>query len=132
MAYLNPLSLYAAEAAQIICAPADFPIPWLINPGRIVVFRIFPVMMNDLDAEAGSSAKPMAACCAAIKALIILMFTSRLKASSERANGSLGGESVEALTVNYQQEFKGILKCQVRAYHYKQLHLEYPALFSFL
>ena len=25
--YLNPRSLYAAEAAQIICAPADFPTP---------------------------------------------------------------------------------------------------------
>lgn len=43
ISYLNPRSLYAAAAAQIICAPADFPIPWSINAGRIVTFRIFPV-----------------------------------------------------------------------------------------
>lgn len=44
--------------------------------------------MKVLEAEAGSFAKPKAACCAATKALVTLIVTSRLKAASGRANGS--------------------------------------------
>ena len=58
--------------------------------------------MNVLEAEAGSCAKPEAACCAATKALVMLIVTSRLNAASGRANGSLAGVSVEALTANFQ------------------------------
>jgi hypothetical protein len=58
--------------------------------------------MNVLEAEAGSCAKPKAACCAATKALVTLMAKSRLKAAKGRANGSLEGVSVEALTVTLQ------------------------------
>ena len=58
--------------------------------------------MNVLEAEAGSCEKPKAACCAATKALVILIVTSRLKSASGRANGSWGGVSVEALTANFQ------------------------------
>lgn len=58
--------------------------------------------MNVLEAEAGSCAKPRAACCAATKALVTLIVTSRLKAASGRENGSSGGVSVEALTANFQ------------------------------
>ena len=58
--------------------------------------------MNVLEAEAGSCAKLKAACCAATKALVTLMVTSRLKAANGRANGSLGGVSVEALTATLQ------------------------------
>jgi hypothetical protein len=58
--------------------------------------------MNVLDAEAGSCAKPRAACCAATKALVTLIVISRLKAANGRANGSSGGVSVDALTVNFQ------------------------------
>ena len=57
--------------------------------------------MNVLEAEAGSCANPKAACCAATKALVTLIATSRLKAASGSANGSSGGVSVEALTANF-------------------------------
>ena len=56
--------------------------------------------MNVFDAEGGSCAKPSTACCAATNALVTLMATSRLSASRGRLNGSWGGVSVEALTVN--------------------------------
>lgn len=56
--------------------------------------------MNVFDAEGGSWAKPSTACCAATNALVTLMTTSRLNASSGRLNGSCGGVSVEALTVD--------------------------------
>jgi len=88
-----------------MCADADLPAPAPINDGRAVVFRIFPVKKNDLAASAGSSAKPRAACCAATKALVVLMTRSRLKAASEIANGSLGGEGVQAAAANPQQAF---------------------------
>jgi hypothetical protein len=105
MAYLNPRSLYAAAAAIIMCADADLPAPASINDGRAVMFRIFPVKKNDLAAWAGSSAKPRAACCAATKVLVVLMVMSRLKAANGIANGSLGGEGVQAAAANPQQAF---------------------------
>lgn len=68
--------------------------------------------MNVFEEEAGSWAKQMAACCAATKALVTLIVTSRLKAASGRANGSLGGVSVEALTGNFQYEFPDVFNYQ--------------------
>jgi len=103
MAYLNPRSLYAAAAAIIMCADADLPAPASIKDGRAAVFRIFPVKKNVLAVWAGSSAKPRVACCAATKALVVLMVISRLKASNGIANGSLGGEGVQAAAANPQQ-----------------------------
>jgi hypothetical protein len=105
MAHLYPWSLYAAAAAIIMCADADLPAPWSINDGRVVTFRIFPVKKNDLAAWAGSSAKPRTACCAATKALVVLMAISRLKAANGIANGSLRGEGVKAPATNHQQAF---------------------------
>ena len=42
-AYLNPRSLYATEAAHIMCAPADLPMPWSMNLGKIATLVMFPV-----------------------------------------------------------------------------------------
>jgi len=83
-----------------MCADADLPAPASINDGRTVTFRIFPVKKNVLAAWAGSSAKPRAACCAATKALMVLIVMSRLKAANGIANGSLGGEGVQAAATN--------------------------------
>jgi hypothetical protein len=105
MAYLYPLSLYAAAAAIIMCADADLPVPASINEGRAATFRIFPVNKNVLAASEGSSAKPSTACCAATKALVVLMFMSRLKPANEMANGSSGGDGVNEEAANFQQEF---------------------------
>lgn len=58
--------------------------------------------MNVLEADAGSFAKPAAACCAATKALVTFMVMSRLKSASGRAKGSSGGVNVTALAVSYQ------------------------------
>ena len=58
--------------------------------------------MNVFEAEAGSCAKPETACCAATKALVMLIVTARLRAASGRAKGSSGGVNVEALTVDIQ------------------------------
>lgn len=97
---MNPRSLYAAAPAIIMCADADLPAPASINDGRTATFRIFPVYKNVLAAWVGSSAKPRAACCAATKALVVLMAMSRLKAANGIANGSLGGEGVQAEAAN--------------------------------
>jgi hypothetical protein len=88
-----------------MCADADLPAPAPINDGRTAMFRILPVKKNALAAWAGSSAKPRAACCAATKALMVLMVMSRLKAANGIANGSLGGEGVQAAAANPQQAF---------------------------
>ena len=56
--------------------------------------------MNVFEAEAGSCANPETASFAATRALVMLIATSRLKSANGRANGSLGGVSVEALTAN--------------------------------
>ncbi len=101
IAYLNPRSLYAAAAAIIIWADADLPVPASINDGRAATFRIFPVKKNVLAASAGSSVKPRAACCAATKALVLLMVMSRVKAANGIANGSLGGEGVKAAAADH-------------------------------
>lgn len=78
-----------------MCADAALPTPASINPGRGVMFRIFPVKKNDLGAWAGSSAKPRVACCAATYALVKLTFMSRFKAATGTANGSSFGDFVK-------------------------------------
>ena len=88
-----------------MCADADLPAPASINDGITVMFRMFPVKKNDLAAWAGSFAKPRTACCAATKALVVLIFISRLKAANGIANGSLGGEGVKEAAANPQQAF---------------------------
>lgn len=102
--YLKPLSLYAAAAAIMMCADADLPAPALMNDGRVVMFKIFPVKKKAIAELAGSAAKPRAACCAATKALVVLMAMSRLKAANEIANGSSGGEGVQAAAANPSAE----------------------------
>jgi hypothetical protein len=67
-----------------------------MNDGSWITFKMLPVKKNDFAASVGSSAKPRAASCAATKALVVLMLMSRLNASSEIENGSLGGENVTA------------------------------------
>ena len=54
--------------------------------------------MNVRDAESGSWAKPMAACCVATKGLIVLIVRSRLKSARGSARGSSGGFGVTAPT----------------------------------
>jgi len=54
----------------------------------VVVFNIFPVKMNVLDAVGESCAKPNTACCAATKALVVLMFRSRVKFAKGMERGS--------------------------------------------
>ena len=83
-----------------MCADADLPAPDSKNCGRGATFRMLPVYKNVFGASSGSSAKPRTACWAATKTLVVLMVISRLKASSEIANGSLGGEKVAALATN--------------------------------
>jgi hypothetical protein len=73
---LYPRSLYAMAADWMMCAVADFPTPEFNSDAIVVVFNIFPVKMNVLDAVGESCAKPKAACCAATKALVVLMFRS--------------------------------------------------------
>ena len=55
--------------------------------------------MNVFAAESGSWAKPAAACCAATKALTVLMLKSLLKSASGSERGSLGGLGVTAAPV---------------------------------
>ena len=85
-----------------MCAEADLPAPASINDGRTVTLRIFPVKKNDFAAWEGRSAKPRTACCAATKALVVLMVMSRLKAANGMAKGSLGGEGVQAAATKPQ------------------------------
>jgi hypothetical protein len=59
------------------------------------------VQMKVRAADAGSSAKPDTACCAATKALWTLMVVSRLKSAKERAKGSSAGVNVTALTTTH-------------------------------
>lgn len=99
MTYLNPLSLYSAAAAIIICADADLPAPDSRNCVRGLTLRMFPVKKNTLGEWAGSSAKPRTACWAATKTLVLLTAMSRLKSSKEIAKGSLGGANVAAAAV---------------------------------
>ena len=92
----------------MICAVADLPTPTSRSAGMMVVFRIFPVKMNVLDAESGSWAKQVAACCAATKALTVLTLRSRLKSSRGSERGSLGGLGVAAPTsYSYQGSRRG-------------------------
>ena len=58
-------------------------------------------------AEAGSSAKPETACCAATKALWMLMVVSRLKSARERAKGSSAGVRFPALAAERQSASNG-------------------------
>jgi len=60
--------------------------------------------MNVFAAESGSWAKPVAACCAATKALTVLMLKSLLKSASWSERGSLGGLGVTALPSQTQRE----------------------------
>ena len=60
--------------------------------------------MNVFAAESGSWAKPVAACCAATKALTVLMLKSLLKSASWSERGSLGGLSFSAPTSQTQRE----------------------------
>ena len=60
--------------------------------------------MNVFAAELGSWAKPVAACCAATKALTVLMLKSLLKSASWSEKGSLGGLGVTAPASRTQQE----------------------------
>lgn len=70
------------------CAVADFPTPEFNSVAIVVVFKIFPVNMNVLDAVGESCAKPKTACCAATKALVVLMFRSRVKFTRGTERGS--------------------------------------------
>jgi len=45
----------------------------------VVLFKIFFVYMNVLDALSGSFSKPKADCCAATKALAVLMLKARVE-----------------------------------------------------
>ena len=45
--------------------------------------------MNVFDADCGSCAKAEAACCAAAKALFVLMLVSRVRSAKDRESGSL-------------------------------------------
>lgn len=85
---MYPRSLYAMAADWMMCAVADFPTPEFNNDAIVVVFNIFPVKMNVLDAVGESCAKPKAACCAATKALVVLMFRSRVKFAKGMERGS--------------------------------------------
>jgi hypothetical protein len=105
MTYLYPRSLYAAEAAQIMCAPADLPMPCEMKPGIRDTFKMFPVRMNVLAAEAGSCANPDTACCAAANALVILIAVSLWNSVNDRAKGSSGGLRDEALTAGSSVSF---------------------------
>lgn len=58
-------------------------------------------------AGAESCEKPETACCAATKALWILMVVSRLKSAKESAKGSSAGVKVEALTAMRQSARDG-------------------------
>jgi len=60
--------------------------------------------MNVFAAESGSWAKPVAACCAAVKALTVLILKSLLKSASWSDRGSLGGLGVSALPSQTQRE----------------------------
>lgn len=66
--------------------------------GTIVIFslRMFPVYMNVLEAESGSSAKRNAACCAATYALTVLMFKSLMNSSVVKENVLVGELAVAA------------------------------------
>ncbi len=83
--------------------------------------------MNVFAAEAGSWAKPVTACCAATKALTVLMLQSLLKSASWSERGSLGGLGVTALPSQTQREkptrFRGS-----DTHHCKRQHLGYPAM----
>lgn len=79
-----------------MCAVADLPTPRSISGAMVVVFRIFPVYMNVFAAESGSWSKAKAACCAATKALVVLMLKSRVKSAKERESGFFGSFRVAA------------------------------------
>jgi len=55
--------------------------------------------MNVLAAESGSCAKARAACCAATKALVVLMLKSRVKSARGSESGSFGALGVTAPTL---------------------------------
>ena len=55
--------------------------------------------MNVLDADSGSWAKPITACCAATKGLVVLMLRSWAKFVRGSERGSFGGLGVTALAV---------------------------------
>ncbi len=83
--------------------------------------------MNVFAAESGSWAKPVAACCAATKALTVLMLKSLLKSASWSERGSLGGLGVSALPSQTQRGKTNAVQGS-DTHHCKQQHLGYPAM----
>ena len=79
-----------------MCAVADFPTPKFKSGAKVVVFNIFPVYMNVFDAESGSCSNPRTACCAATKALTVLILKSRVKSERERESGFFASFGVAA------------------------------------
>ena len=69
--------------------------------------------MNVFAAESGSWAKPVAACCAATKALTVLMLKSLLKSASSSERGSFGGLGVAAPAFQTQREKPRRLKVAI-------------------
>lgn len=85
----------------MMCAVADLPTPESRIGAMTISLVIFPVKMNVLDEESGSSANPMAACCAATNALTVLTFKSRVKSATGIESGSFGGLTAAALASLY-------------------------------
>ena len=59
--------------------------------------------MNVFEAESGSFSNPRTACCAATKALVVLMFKSRAKSACGRDNGLFASFEVAAAALEMHQ-----------------------------
>lgn len=101
--YLNPLLAYAAAAERMMWAIADLPAPRSRRFAMVVESSILPVYMNVFDVKSGSCWKPKAACCAAINALVVLTWKSRLKSAKGRPRGSSGSFDVTAAAPGCQR-----------------------------
>ena len=84
--------------------------------------------MNVLAAESGSWAKPVAACCAATKALTVLTLKPLLKSASGSERGSLGGLGVSAAPSQESTRERKRGSGPAIANHCKRQHLGYPAM----
>lgn len=89
-----------------MCAVADLPTPKSNSDGMVVIFNMFPVKMKVLDAELGSCSKARAACCAATKALVVLILKSRVKSARGSESGFLGSFGVAAPALEISTKFQ--------------------------
>lgn len=99
-----------------MCAVADFPTPKSKSGNIGVTFVLFPVNMNVLDTESGSCSKLETACCAATKALVVLMLKSCVKALKGRESGFFASFRVAAPAAKMFGEFSEAIRVLTKAH----------------